>query len=76
LCDPPKPETGEITDKGYLNQRAVREGRKAALASLLADEFNLPEADCSPVYRLSRPTVIERPPQAAKLGHLDQLPNN
>jgi hypothetical protein len=65
LCEGPKPETGEITDKGYVNQRAVREGRKAALASLLADESGLNESDCSPVYRLEHPNAMGRTPQAA-----------
>jgi feruloyl-CoA synthase len=27
LADPPRPEHGEITDKGYINQRAVRAAR-------------------------------------------------
>jgi len=65
LCEGPKPETGEITDKGYVNQRAVREGRKAALSSLLADELGLNDADCSPVYRLEHPNAMGRTPQPA-----------
>ena len=34
LADPPSIDAGEITDKGYINQRAVRE-RRAALVELL-----------------------------------------
>ena len=34
LDDPPSIDAGEITDKGYINQRAVRE-RRAALVELL-----------------------------------------
>ncbi len=52
LCEGPKPETGEITDKGYVNQNAVREVRKAAVVNLLADEIGSDTSGCSPVYRL------------------------
>ena len=34
LADPPSIDAGEITDKGYINQRAVRE-RRAALVEVL-----------------------------------------
>ena len=34
LADPPSIDAGEITDKGYINQRSVRE-RRAALVELL-----------------------------------------
>ena len=54
LCEGPKPETGEITDKGYVNQRAVREGRQAVLNALLANDFNRENAACSAVYVLDR----------------------
>jgi feruloyl-CoA synthase len=37
LADPPDMDAGEITDKGYVNQRAVRERRADAVALLLAD---------------------------------------
>jgi feruloyl-CoA synthase len=33
LVDPPRPERGEITDKGYINQRAVRELRIAGIVA-------------------------------------------
>jgi feruloyl-CoA synthase len=56
LYEGPKPETGEITDKGYINQHAVRAGRKAALTRLLADELTPENADCSQVYRLESST--------------------
>ena len=36
LAEPPSVEAGEITDKGYVNQRAVRERRAADLAALFA----------------------------------------
>jgi len=36
LGDPPDIDAGEITDKGYINQRAVRERRAAAIADLFA----------------------------------------
>jgi feruloyl-CoA synthase len=37
LADPPSIDSGEITDKGYINQRAVRE-RRAALVEILHGE--------------------------------------
>jgi feruloyl-CoA synthase len=37
LAEPPDIDAGEITDKGYVNQRAVRERRGAAVQRLLAD---------------------------------------
>ena len=37
LADPPSSDAGEITDKGYINQRAVRE-RRAALVEILHSE--------------------------------------
>jgi feruloyl-CoA synthase len=37
LDEPPSIDADEITDKGYINQRAVLERRKAALALLYAD---------------------------------------
>jgi feruloyl-CoA synthase len=36
LTEPPKPETGEITDKNYLNQRAVITGRPSEVKRLFA----------------------------------------
>jgi feruloyl-CoA synthase len=38
LAEPPSIDAGEITDKGYLNQRAVRERRAADVARLYADD--------------------------------------
>jgi feruloyl-CoA synthase len=37
LTEPPALDAGEITDKGYVNQRAVRERRAADVARLLAE---------------------------------------
>jgi feruloyl-CoA synthase len=37
LLEPPSLDAGEITDKGYVNQRAVRERRPAQVALLTAD---------------------------------------
>jgi feruloyl-CoA synthase len=37
LEEPPDMDAGEITDKGYVNQRAVRERRAALVDRLLAD---------------------------------------
>jgi feruloyl-CoA synthase len=37
LTEPPKPETGEITDKNYLNQRAVITGRPSEVKRLFAE---------------------------------------
>lgn len=37
LASPPSMETGEMTDKGYLNQRATLRARAAAVAHLHAD---------------------------------------
>ncbi len=37
LAEPPSVETGEITDKGYINQRAVRERRAADVTALFAE---------------------------------------
>jgi feruloyl-CoA synthase len=37
LDEPPDMDAGEITDKGYVNQRAVRERRAALVERLLAD---------------------------------------
>jgi feruloyl-CoA synthase len=36
-ADPPSADRGEITDKGYINQRAVLEHRAAAVAALYQD---------------------------------------
>ncbi len=52
LCEGPQVEAGEITDKGYINQRAVREARAEALACLLADAAWVEEAGCSEVHSL------------------------
>jgi feruloyl-CoA synthase len=40
LEDPPDMDAGEITDKGYVNQRAVRERRAALVERLLADPLD------------------------------------
>jgi feruloyl-CoA synthase len=37
LAEPPLLDAGEITDKGYVNQRAVRERRAAQVAALAAE---------------------------------------
>ncbi|MGH2882696.1 MAG: hypothetical protein ACRDPA_08385, partial [Solirubrobacteraceae bacterium] len=37
LSEPPSLDAGEITDKGYLNQRACLERRAADVARLYAD---------------------------------------
>lgn len=36
MTEPPSPDAGEITDKGYLNQRAVLERRAALVEALFA----------------------------------------
>ena len=38
LNEPPSVDAGEITDKGYLNQRRVLERRAADVAALYADD--------------------------------------
>ncbi len=42
LAEPPDIDANEITDKGYVNQQAALERRKAAVERLYADP---PEAD-------------------------------
>ncbi len=42
LVEPPSIDAGEITGKGYINQRAVRE-RRAALVAALHAEWPGPE---------------------------------
>jgi feruloyl-CoA synthase len=37
LEEPPSLDAGEITDKGYINQRAVLERRAAAVEALYGD---------------------------------------
>jgi feruloyl-CoA synthase len=37
LEEPPSIDAGEITDKGYINQRAVLERRAAVVETLYAD---------------------------------------
>jgi feruloyl-CoA synthase len=37
LREPARMDAGEITDKGYVNQRAVRDGRPGLVALLRAD---------------------------------------
>jgi feruloyl-CoA synthase len=37
LCDPPSIDRGEITDKGYLNQRAVLSSREGLVEELYSD---------------------------------------
>jgi len=50
LCEGPLPERGEITDKGYINQRAVRDARAAAVTGLLSGVIDDCSAGCSPAY--------------------------
>jgi feruloyl-CoA synthase len=50
LREPPALDAGEITDKGYVNQRAVRE-RRADLVALLS-------ADPSPARVVVRDTSL------------------
>jgi feruloyl-CoA synthase len=38
LTDPPSMDTGEMTDKGSINQRAVLKNRAALVEELYADE--------------------------------------
>ncbi len=38
LAEPPSIDAGEITDKGYLNQRAILARRSAAVAMLYRDD--------------------------------------
>ncbi|MCA9647075.1 MAG: feruloyl-CoA synthase [Polyangiaceae bacterium] len=38
LADPPNIDAGEITDKGYINQRATLDARREAVAQLLSPE--------------------------------------
>lgn len=38
MTDPPDMDAGEITDKGYVNQRAVLENRKGLVAALYRDD--------------------------------------
>jgi feruloyl-CoA synthase len=38
LAEPPHLDTGEITDKGYINQRKVMERRAAFINRLYADD--------------------------------------
>jgi feruloyl-CoA synthase len=40
LSDPPSLDAGEITDKGYINQRACLERRADAIARLYAEELD------------------------------------
>ncbi len=37
MSEPPQIDAGEITDKGYINQRAVLERRAALVEQLYAD---------------------------------------
>jgi feruloyl-CoA synthase len=37
LREPPQLDAGELTDKGYVNQRAVRERRAASVALLVQE---------------------------------------
>ena len=38
LVDPPDPDSGEITDKGYLNQRQVLSNRGSDVEKLQGDD--------------------------------------
>jgi feruloyl-CoA synthase len=38
MAEPPAVDAGEITDKGYINQRAVLERRAAEVARLYGDD--------------------------------------
>jgi len=40
MTEPPSPDAGEITDKGYINQRAVLERRAAIVEALYANPLN------------------------------------
>lgn len=58
LVEPPSIDAGEITDKGYINQRAVRE-RRAALVAMLDGESPGPTGESSePTGESSEPMVI------------------
>jgi feruloyl-CoA synthase len=48
----PTAETGEITEKGYINQSAVRAGRKDAVAAMMTGDNVLPDAGFSKIYSL------------------------
>jgi feruloyl-CoA synthase len=45
MAEPPSIDAGEITDKGYINQRAVLDGRAALVAALYGSPPP-PEAVC------------------------------
>lgn len=47
LVEPPVLDAGEITDKGYVNQRAVRERRSADVARVLADPCSADVVQCT-----------------------------
>jgi feruloyl-CoA synthase len=51
LAEPPSIDRGEITDKGYINQRAVLTGRAALVARLHAEP---PAGDVVVVQSVSR----------------------
>ncbi len=38
LTEPPVIDANEITDKGYINQRAVLQSRASLVATLLGDD--------------------------------------
>jgi feruloyl-CoA synthase len=40
MAEPPSVEDGEITDKGYINQRMVLSRRADLVEALYADELN------------------------------------
>jgi len=52
LDEPPNADAGEITDKGYLNQRAVLQRRADLVAALYADAPG--------VVRPSSPSKVSR----------------
>jgi feruloyl-CoA synthase len=45
LTEPPSIDAGEITDKGYINQRAVLDRRAALVAALFSDHPDVIHAD-------------------------------
>ncbi len=58
LAEAPKIDTGEITDKNYLNQRAVRTGRAWAVEYMFAENPTEVPALCSAVVRLENAHAV------------------
>ena len=65
MSEPPSIDANEITDKGYMNQRAVLERRAALVEKLYGESADVIHRDYSPPSQAIAPTVTNAPTTCA-----------